>query len=182
MEGDGGEAGRRGVVARAAAACEASPVMRNVFFLLLLCSSCSNTPVVDEPHDSGNTKPVPEAGSDGNDSGSGGAPGAGGATTTLDGSPPSGGCGDKAPAKCPSPAPSFSKEVFPIFEAKCNNCHVGDPGPWAFGEYGHIRDWRLNILIDVEGCTMPPLDAGATLSADERRAVLGWLVCEAPDN
>jgi hypothetical protein len=149
--------------------------MRNVFFLLLLCSSCENTPVIDEPHDSGNNKPVSEAGS-------GGGPGAGGATTTLDGSRPSGGCGDKAPAKCPGPAPSFSKDVLPIFEAKCNNCHLGEPGPWALTDYEHIRDWRLQILMDIEGCTMPPLDAGTTLSADERRTVFDWLVCEAPDN
>jgi hypothetical protein len=49
-------------------------------------------------------------------------------------------------------------------------------------DYPHIRDWQLQILQDIEGCTMPPLDGGTTLSADERQTVLGWLVCKAPDN
>ena len=146
--------------------------MRNVFFLLLLCSSCSDSPHVShEFPDAGPRKPVADAGS-----------GAGGATMTVDGSHPSGGCGDKAPAKCPSPAPSFAKDVLPIFDARCNNCHLGEPGPWPLTDYEHIRDWRLQILQDIEGCTMPPLDAGTTLSAAERRTVLGWLVCDVPNN
>jgi hypothetical protein len=139
--------------------------MRSAFFLLLVCSACS-TDAAPTPEDGGKH----QAG--GGDSGT---------TTTPDGSTPGGGCGDPAPA-CPSPKPSYASDVVPILEAKCNTCHVGGKGPWPLTDYQSVVDWRLQIIQDIEGCTMPPLDGGANLSADERHTVLGWLVCGAPKN
>ena len=38
------------------------------------------------------------------------------------------------------------------------------------------------MLDQVYACAMPPSDAGVTLSLEEREALLGWLVCNAPNN
>jgi hypothetical protein len=147
--------------------------MRSVFFLLLVCSACS-TDRAATPEDGG------KRGSSAGGS-SGAAGGDSGTTTTLDGSTQGGGCGDPAPT-CPSPKPSYASDVVPILEAKCNNCHVGEPGPWPLTDYQSVVDWRIQIIQDIEGCTMPPLDGGTTLSANERHTVLGWLVCGAQKN
>jgi hypothetical protein len=131
--------------------------MRKIFFLLLLCSGCSTD--VTAANDAGD----PPRGTGGTGGGSSVDSGSGGATEPLDASPPSGGCGAEAPATCPSPIPSYATDVVPIFDEKCNNC-------------------KVQILQDIESCTMPPLDGGTTLSAEERETVLGWLVCGAPNN
>jgi hypothetical protein len=148
--------------------------MRKIFFLLLLCSGCSTDVTAandagEPPRGTGGTGGVSSVDGD-----SGGAP--------LDASPPSGGCGAEAPAKCPSPIPSYATDIVPIFDEKCNNCHVGGTGPWPLTDYESVHDWKVQILQDIESCTMPPLDGGTTLSAEERETVLGWLVCGAPNN
>jgi hypothetical protein len=37
------------------------------------------------------------------------------------------------------------------------------------------------MLVQVNACAMPPADAGP-LSTIDRTALLGWLVCKAPEN
>jgi hypothetical protein len=93
-------------------------------------------------------------------------------------------CGSDAGVPCPSPPPSYAEEVVPILQAKCNNCHWGDAGPWPLTGYHAVAAWRDLVFLDVEKCTMPPADAGADalLSDVERATLLAWISCGAPNN
>jgi hypothetical protein len=93
---------------------------------------------------------------------------------------------------CMSP-PSYQRDVSPILDRYCNNCHSGavDGGPWPLGGYQHVYDWKELMVIDLLGCTipgivqghlMPPADAPLPLPRDPRDVVVTWLVCGAPDN
>jgi hypothetical protein len=82
---------------------------------------------------------------------------------------------------CPSPAPSYSGQVSQIITNRCLPCH--GPGqqeasvplsPWS-----EVNHRFSDVLSQVYSCRMPQ-DAG--LPADERKAMLGWLVCMAPNN
>lgn len=97
--------------------------------------------------------------------------------------PPTSFCGAPAPKSCPSPKPSYSKQVVPILDAKCNNCHVGGiDKPWSLADYQSVDDWRVSIQGDILSCTMPPLDGGVALTREERDVIVGWIVCNAPNN
>lgn len=92
-------------------------------------------------------------------------------------------CGASIDPTCPNPPPSYKKDVAPVLDAKCNNCHDGhDGGPWPLGSVEDIQHWRGQVLGDLIHCTMPPADAGAALSPDERAALIGWLACKSPNN
>lgn len=98
--------------------------------------------------------------------------------------PPTPACPSDLPAACPSTPPSFSNRVEGIIESRCWACH-GDGGVAQKGNdlstYGDIFRQRSAVLNQVYSCNMPPSDAGA-LTADERKAMLEWLVCRAPEN
>jgi hypothetical protein len=85
---------------------------------------------------------------------------------------------------CPTTVPSFASDVLPILDAKCNGCHTGALGePWALTNHADVEAWALSINIDLTRCTMPPADAGTgDLTKTELNAVLGWIVCGAPNN
>jgi hypothetical protein len=93
-------------------------------------------------------------------------------------------CAYDLPDACPSPPPSWSNEVQPIIDRTCNACH-GDGGVQQhiqdFTTYSGVNRNRGSILSQVYTCKMPPLDAAAPLP-QERQALLGWLVCNAPNN
>jgi hypothetical protein len=110
----------------------------------------------------------------------GGAPADGGSDATQE--PPV--CPNDLPGACPSPQPSYTNEVSAIIETKCNGCHAdGGVGQSTedFSTYDRIHGRRGPILNQVFSCQMPPPDAGQ-LTPAERAALLGWLVCEAPNN
>lgn len=92
-------------------------------------------------------------------------------------------CPRDLPAACPSPEPSWDGGVQAIFEAKCVPCH--QPGGLAFDRpfttYAGVHKIFGDVLSQVYSCYMPPPDAGA-LNPAQRQAMLGWLVCGAPDN
>jgi hypothetical protein len=89
-----------------------------------------------------------------------------------------------APDTCPSDQPSYSRDVVPLLDAKCNGCHTGiDGGPWALTNYTDVREWGIQIAIDISQCVMPPADDGTdALTANERETLLAWVVCGAPEN
>lgn len=93
-------------------------------------------------------------------------------------------CPSDLPAACPSPAPGYDAAVLPVLARRCWGCH-GDGGLEVasrdLGTYDAVFRQRSAVLNQVYGCLMPPADAAA-LSADERAAILGWLVCGAPQN
>ena len=93
-------------------------------------------------------------------------------------------CPNDLPASCPTPTPSYSATVAAIIQDRCNGCHAnGGPGQSTedFSTYDQIHSRRGPMLTQVYSCLMPPPDAGQPTPA-ERAALLGWLVCEAPDN
>jgi uncharacterized membrane protein len=92
-------------------------------------------------------------------------------------------CPNDQPAACPSPEPSFSGQVAAIIQSRCAVCHApgGQEPTRPFQTYAQISAQRGPILNQVSTCRMPL--AGATpLTDEERQALLGWLVCRAPDN
>jgi hypothetical protein len=93
-------------------------------------------------------------------------------------------CPFDLPANCPVPPPSWSSQVQPLINQNCNPCH-GEGGVeqrlFDFTTYGNVVNNRGSILTQVFACKMPPPDAAAP-SQQERDALLGWLVCNAPNN
>jgi hypothetical protein len=93
-------------------------------------------------------------------------------------------CVPPAYEACPAAVPSFAKDIAPIINQRCNNCHVAgvDGGPWPLDTWQNIKDWQDLLITDLHGCTMPPADAGTPFPADERDKVWAWLMCNAPNN
>jgi hypothetical protein len=92
-------------------------------------------------------------------------------------------CPNDLPAACPAPAPSWDGGVQAIIEARCVVCHKS--GGLAFDKpfttYADVYGYRSAMLDQVYSCYMPPPDAGQ-LDPSERRELLGWFVCGAPNN
>lgn len=90
-------------------------------------------------------------------------------------------CPNDLPATCVSPAPVYG-DVAPVFEAHCVRCH-GSGGPQAsrpLDTWAAISATRAQVLSQVYGCRMPPIDEADVLTPSERALVLHWLVCGAP--
>ncbi len=102
----------------------------------------------------------------------------------LDGGSDASVCPHDLPSTCPSPEPSWMNDVEPIIDRACNPCHgVGgvEQSAFDFSTYQGVHKNFGSILSNVYGCLMPPPDAGGLTDA-QRRTLLGWLVCAAPDN
>lgn len=101
-------------------------------------------------------------------------------TAAVDGDCPSGLPSDAA---CASEVPSYELTVAPIIERRCGACHYrgntlsGD----EFVDYDDVWRARRTLLTRVYTCAMPP-DGAAALAPEERRALLQWFVCGAPEN
>jgi hypothetical protein len=93
-------------------------------------------------------------------------------------------CPNDVPPSCPSPEPSWKDQVQAIVDTRCNGCH-GDGGieqsVFNFATYDGVRLHYTAMLGRLSLCQMPPADAAAPTPA-ERQALLGWLVCRAPNN
>jgi hypothetical protein len=98
-------------------------------------------------------------------------------------------CPSDLPSSCPTPVPSYRADIVPVLETSCLYCH----NPKGFAghseaTYADVYAQRSAILDQVYGCMMPPAtsctsgSSFAPLSRGEREALLGWLVCGAPDN
>jgi hypothetical protein len=98
---------------------------------------------------------------------------------------PADSCPNDLPASCPSPAPSWSKDVQGIVQTHCAVCHspTGADPTRPFTDYAEVYADRLTVLSWVYSCQMPPPDGGVAAPVGDTRAhLLGWLVCGAPDN
>jgi hypothetical protein len=92
-------------------------------------------------------------------------------------------CKADPPAACPTPKPSFKNDIVPLLNAKCGACHTDQPDhPWPLVDYNTVHDWKAQFTQDLLACTMPPVDAGATLTDQERGLFIAWVVCGAPYN
>lgn len=84
-------------------------------------------------------------------------------------------------ADCPDVAPAYETVIAPILERRCQGCHYPQ-NPFSrvvLDDYERVFAARRTALTLVYGCRMPPAE-GTPLSAEERRALLAWLVCGAP--
>jgi len=84
---------------------------------------------------------------------------------------------------CPQPQPSFARDIAPLLDRDCNDCHTPGSTLWPLVGYEDVRDWANLILTDLDGCRMPPADGGtAPLSTHDRALILGWIGCGANNN
>lgn len=97
-----------------------------------------------------------------------------------DGPADAGTCSKEVPDACVQPSPTFTKDVLPIIQARCGSCHAADAGQWPLDEYQYVIDWEPSFVGDVVGCTMPPADAGITMTSEERAVLLDWFACGLP--
>jgi cytochrome c5 len=90
----------------------------------------------------------------------------------------------KLTTECTGTVPSFENDVQPILDAQCNTCHTAaiEGAPWPFDSYDDTLDWKNLVLSDLQGCGMPPADAGAPLPEKDRETLNAWIICGAPDN
>lgn len=96
-----------------------------------------------------------------------------------------GGCPSDLPddASCTSDAPSYAEQTAAMIEARCTVCHFSGnvQSPRVFESYDDVFEQRRVMLTQIYSCRMPP-EESAALSPAERRALLQWFVCGAPDN
>src|SRR5215467_9642556 len=61
------------------------------------------------------------------------------------------------PARAAEPSPTFTKDVAPIFQAKCEECHrKGTAAPMSLVSYEETRPWAKSIRQRVITRNMPP--------------------------
>lgn len=92
-------------------------------------------------------------------------------------------CPNVTPASCPADAPTYVGDVAPILAERCGLCHTagGMESVRAFDTYEQVYAQRTRILTRVHACLMPPPDQMQP-TAEERRAILTWVVCGAQPN
>jgi hypothetical protein len=94
-------------------------------------------------------------------------------------------CPDDQPSQsdCPDATPSYQSEIAPIIQERCTVCHVpgGLEPDKLFDSYERILPQRARMLVFIYSCRMPPTCA-TQLTSDERRKLLKWFVCSAPNN
>jgi hypothetical protein len=88
-------------------------------------------------------------------------------------------------------APSFYKDVLPLFQAHCQSCHrAGEAAPMALTDYASARPWAKAIEEAVVARTMPPWFADphfGKFSNDARlpdraiEAISAWVDAGAPE-
>jgi uncharacterized membrane protein len=102
-----------------------------------------------------------------------------GATACSSSSAPAS-CPNDLPAACPEAPPTFSGGVGALIQSRCAICHsTGGINPNPLLEtYDEIQAQARTAEFQVLSCLMPPAPE-APLTADERQALLGWIVCGA---
>jgi uncharacterized membrane protein len=94
-------------------------------------------------------------------------------------------CPDDLPdsAGCPNTAPSYAAQVGEVIERRCAVCHYpgNNQSTKVFDDYAGIFAERRTMLTQIYGCKMP-LAGAMPLSPAERKALLQWFVCGAPNN
>ena len=96
-----------------------------------------------------------------------------------------------AAAQAPA-APTFTKDVAPIFQAKCEACHRTDSmAPMSLKTFAEVRPWVRSIRSRVAERQMPPWQIARSvgiqkfkndrsLTDAERETVLKWIDSGAP--
>jgi hypothetical protein len=91
-----------------------------------------------------------------------------------------------------APAPTFTKDVAPIFQAKCESCHRPDSiAPMSLVTYEQSRPWARSIRDRVQTRQMPPwhldkslgiqhFENDRSLSDREIDTIVKWVAAGAP--
>src|SRR6266496_2056116 len=89
-------------------------------------------------------------------------------------------------------APTFTKDIAPIFQAKCESCHRPDNmAPMSLISYEDARPWAKSIAARVGARQMPPWHIDKTvgiqkfkndrsLNDDQVDTILAWVAAGAP--
>src|SRR5256885_7888063 len=95
-------------------------------------------------------------------------------------------------ADAPKAAPTFTKDIAPIFQAKCESCHRPDNmAPMSLISYEDARPWAKSIAARVAGRQMPPWHIDKTvgiqkfkndrsLSDEQIDTIVSWVSAGAP--
>src|SRR5204862_8041392 len=95
-------------------------------------------------------------------------------------------------ADAPKP-PTFTKDIAPIFQAKCESCHRPDNmAPMSLVSYEDARPWAKSIASRVGTRQMPPWHLDKTvgiqkfkndrsLNDDQIDTILQWVSAGAPE-
>jgi len=98
----------------------------------------------------------------------------------------------QAPARSSSQAPTFTKDVAPIFQRSCQNCHRPNSiAPMSLLTYEDARPWARSIKTKTEAREMPPWFVDRTiginkfkndvsLNDDEVATIVKWVDAGAP--
>jgi len=88
-------------------------------------------------------------------------------------------------------SPTFYRDVVPILQAHCQECHrPGEAAPMPFLTFSQVRPWAKSIRTQVLAKKMPPWFADSccgkfsndrSLSASERDTLVRWADSEAPE-
>ncbi len=91
----------------------------------------------------------------------------------------------------PNP-PTFTRDIAPIFQAKCESCHRADQmAPMSLVTYEEVRPWVRSIAARISGRQMPPWHIDKTvgiqkfkndrsLSDDQIDTIATWVAAGAP--
>ena len=90
-------------------------------------------------------------------------------------------CPNDYPMACPDAAPSFSSQVGPLIHERCTICHGAGQQVPTLESYTDIMTAQQRIFAQIHACLMPP-PPRPPLAAQERQAILEWLVCRSPNN
>ena len=98
-------------------------------------------------------------------------------------------CGSKPAKNCPADEQtacvdsslSYDAGVADIFDARCVPCHApgGVEATLPLTDYRHVFGERMSIGGQLVTCSMPP-DGSPQLTDAERKQILDWLTCGAP--
>src|SRR3974377_638686 len=91
----------------------------------------------------------------------------------------------------PAPAPTFSKDVAPILQNHCQECHrPGEAAPMSLLNYKEARPWAKATNTAVRAQKMPPWQADPSgghfsndrsLSPHDRETLVAWVDAGAPE-
>jgi hypothetical protein len=84
---------------------------------------------------------------------------------------------------CATGTPSYRLDAEPIILERCATCHYegNNRSRYVFSEREDVSGARQTVLTRIYSCVMPP-EGAPPLTPEERRVLLAWLVCGAPDN
>jgi hypothetical protein len=97
-------------------------------------------------------------------------------------------CSTLVAPPCPSSPPSWQRDVQPLVQTFCLECH-GEGGievaNFDYSTYQGVAAHASQMVTPVFQCTMPPVDVmplPAMPTVAQRETILAWIACGAPDN